>query len=283
MSFWKKKSELGDEEGTDASGQGEDSSSPSSGKMSSGETSQLPSRSSAGGGSAVAEYVGASAVLLPGQDGSAEDVLARRFGKTRSALGEGTVIQGKLSFDTPVRIDGKLSGEIFSSKALIVGPTGRVDAHIEAATLVILGEVSGKIVASERVELWSGAHLEGTVKTPALIVQEGSFFSGTTEMLAAQVGQLQYGKEPSGKAQSGSQSGDLERASTKGAQASSKGASSSGSSATSPAFTSGSKDPNPIDSGAKDSTAKPTASAAVDQTTKTSSEVKPVTKEARVH
>jgi cytoskeletal protein CcmA (bactofilin family) len=129
-----------------------------------------------------------------------EEVLSQRFGKTRSALGEGTVIQGKLSFDTPVRIDGKLSGEILSSRALIVGPSGRVDATIEAATLIILGHVSGKVSATERVELWAGAKVEGAIRTPVLVIQEGSFFVGSTEMLSAQIGQMEFGKGTTNKA-----------------------------------------------------------------------------------
>ncbi len=134
--------------------------------------------------------------ILPGGGLKPEDVLTERFGKARSALGEGTVIQGKLSFDTPVRIDGKLSGEIFSSKVLIVGPSGHIDASIEAASLVILGSVKGTISASERVELWSGASLEGVVTTPVLVIQDGSSFIGTSHMLASQAG---YAAEPQGQ------------------------------------------------------------------------------------
>ena len=45
-----------------------------------------------------------------------EECLSEKYGKVRSALGPGTVIQGRLSFDTPVRIDGTLSGDISSSE-----------------------------------------------------------------------------------------------------------------------------------------------------------------------
>lgn len=140
------------------------------------------------GGSLRPEPSSGAHTALPGPNQKPEDVLAERFGRTRSALSEGTVIQGKLSFDTPVRIDGKLSGEIFSSKVLIVGPTGKVDANLEVAALVVLGRVSGTITASERVELWSGAELQGVVRSPVLVIQEGGNFSGTSHMLEAQTG-----------------------------------------------------------------------------------------------
>lgn len=114
-----------------------------------------------------------------------DELVSERFGKIRSALGPGTVIQGKLSFDTPVRIDGKLSGEIFSSRALIVGQTGRIDAQVQVASLIIMGSVNGNIKATDRIEVWKGGVLSGEVSTPILVVQEGSWFNGACAMPAA--------------------------------------------------------------------------------------------------
>jgi cytoskeletal protein CcmA (bactofilin family) len=124
--------------------------------------------------------------LTIGSGGSqTEDAITARYGKIRSALGQGTVIQGKLSFDTPVRIDGRLSGEVYSSKALIVGKTGQIDAHLEVASLIVMGAVSGKIKATERIEIWSGGRLSADISTPVLVVAEGCFYSGACSMPAA--------------------------------------------------------------------------------------------------
>jgi cytoskeletal protein CcmA (bactofilin family) len=114
----------------------------------------------------------------------AEEKLLERFGKTRSALGSGTVIQGKLAFDTTIRIDGKLSGDIFSSKAIIVGKSGFIDASIDVSVLVVVGKVKGQIKASERVEIIGGGSVEGTVESPRFVVEEGSTFNGQVRMRA---------------------------------------------------------------------------------------------------
>lgn len=114
-----------------------------------------------------------------------EDRLTSRYSKIRSALGPGTVIQGRLSFDTTVRIDGRLSGDIFSSKSLIVGPSGQVDAQVEAVSLIVLGSVKGKIKVSERVEVWAGGCLDGEVSTPVLVVEEGANFAASCKMTLA--------------------------------------------------------------------------------------------------
>ncbi|MCB0311308.1 MAG: polymer-forming cytoskeletal protein, partial [Bdellovibrionales bacterium] len=103
-----------------------------------------------------------------------KDPLTTRFGTIRSALSEGTVIQGKLTFDTPVRIDGKLSGEIFSSEALIVGEKGSIDAQVEVNALIVMGRVKGDIIAKERVELMAGGVIEATLNTPCFVMEEGA-------------------------------------------------------------------------------------------------------------
>lgn len=111
-----------------------------------------------------------------------DDLISQRHEKVRSALGPGTVIQGKLSFDTPVRIDGKLSGEVFSSRALIVGKTGQIDATVDVASLIVYGAVRGKIRATEKIEIYEGGSVEGEIKTPSLKVESGAILGGECDM-----------------------------------------------------------------------------------------------------
>jgi cytoskeletal protein CcmA (bactofilin family) len=126
---------------------------------------------------------------------------AQRYSNIRSALGPGTIIQGKLSFDTPVRIDGKLSGEVFSSEALIVGSA----ATLKVASLIIMGKVKGNIIATERIELLAGGTLEGEVTTPVMHMDEAAIFNGRCTMgakldkttLAAKDAQAKATKAPS--------------------------------------------------------------------------------------
>lgn len=115
-----------------------------------------------------------------------EEVIFEKYGKIRSALGQGTVISGKLSFDTVVSIDGKLSGEIFSSKALLIGSSGIVDAQIEVAALIVKGVVRGNIKATERIEVLAGGQLLGDIVTPVLVMEDGCVFSGNCAMDSSQ-------------------------------------------------------------------------------------------------
>lgn len=108
-----------------------------------------------------------------------ESDLKRRFGSNvKSALGAGTVIEGKFSFDSPVRIDGTLTGEISSSSVLIVGKQATVSGNIKVGSLIILGQVEANIEADELVEIRSEGKLIGDIKASRLAIEDGGFFEG---------------------------------------------------------------------------------------------------------
>jgi len=104
------------------------------------------------------------------------------FGEIRAFLGEGTQFKGVLSFAGAVRIDGHLEGEVIGEELLIIGEPGRVNAEIEVGTLVVSGRVHGTITARDRVELLHSSRVDGTIRTPRLVVAEGALFNGNCEM-----------------------------------------------------------------------------------------------------
>lgn len=118
--------------------------------------------------------------LLPGNPNfSIEDDMKQRFGaRLRAALGTGTVIHGKLTFDTPVRIDGKLTGEVISSSTLVVGEAGNIKADVKVSSLVVYGKVLGPVHAKDLVEIKNGGRLEGDITTQRLVIDEGGYFDG---------------------------------------------------------------------------------------------------------
>ncbi len=126
----------------------------------------------------------ASRRVLPSEPGmSFEENLRRRFGgNIRSALGSGTVVEGRFSFDEPVRIDGVLTGEVHSTSALIVGENAVVNANIHVGSLILLGTVTGPVIASDLIEVRRGGVLEGKVQTERIAIEDGGRFSGTCNL-----------------------------------------------------------------------------------------------------
>jgi len=62
-------------------------------------------------------------------------------------LGKDTEFEGKFSFTGMVRVDGRLSGEIFSNGTLVVGESAIIKAQIHVGDVIINGEVQGNIFA----------------------------------------------------------------------------------------------------------------------------------------
>ncbi|CAM6054215.1 unnamed protein product [Sphagnum tenellum] len=92
------------------------------------------------------------------------------------------IIEGKLCFHGTVRIGGVFRGSIFTPDTLIIGEGARVDAEIEAGTIIISGEVNGTLHAKHRVEIHRPAIFRGDIITPSLSVDDGVIFEGSNKM-----------------------------------------------------------------------------------------------------
>jgi cytoskeletal protein CcmA (bactofilin family) len=95
----------------------------------------------------------------------------------------GCELEGKLSFLGAVRISGVFRGEIYTPDTLIIGEGARVQAQIQAGTVIISGEVSGEIQARYRVEIHKPAIFRGDIHTPSLSVEDGVIFEGRSKMV----------------------------------------------------------------------------------------------------
>jgi len=100
-------------------------------------------------------------------------------------LGKGSRVEGKLTFEATVKIDGQIDGEIDAKEAVIVGETAVVTAQVSAGTVIVKGKVTGDIVARKRVELCAPAKVMGNITTPSLIIHDGVFFEGHCSMGSA--------------------------------------------------------------------------------------------------
>jgi len=101
---------------------------------------------------------------------------------TSAYLDAGSRISGKLSFETPARIDGQVDGEINAKDSLTIGESAVVAAQIKADSVVVAGKVSGDIVAIRRIEIRPSAKVLGNITAPTLVINEGALFEGHCAM-----------------------------------------------------------------------------------------------------
>ena len=57
-----------------------------------------------------------------------------------------------------------------------------MNASVKVKNAIIGGKLFGNIVAENKIELQSGSHVEGDIKTKRLVIDEGVFFEGNCSM-----------------------------------------------------------------------------------------------------
>lgn len=97
-------------------------------------------------------------------------------------LGKGTEFKGVLNFEGTIRVDGKVEGEIISKDTLIAGDGAYLQGEITLGTLISSGRIVGNITASQKVHILAPGSVQGNIKTPKLIIEEGVTFDGKCEM-----------------------------------------------------------------------------------------------------
>jgi len=101
-------------------------------------------------------------------------------------IDRGCNLDGKLTFEGTVQINGGFRGEILSDGILVVGSDANIDGKVEVDSIVIEGNVRGVVVAKGRIELRQGGKLTAEISTPALIIEEGAIFHGQSTMLGGE-------------------------------------------------------------------------------------------------
>ena len=107
----------------------------------------------------------------------------KKGGDVIGFIGEGMKLEGKLTFNDTVKIDGAFNGEIDSKGTLIVGETGYIKGQIKVGSAIVTGEIKGTLEATTRVEIKSPGKMFGDITTPNLIIGEGVVFEGNCIMV----------------------------------------------------------------------------------------------------
>ena len=99
-----------------------------------------------------------------------------------AVIGPNIRIQGELSGDEDLVVEGRVEGKISVSKGLRIGPQAQVNAEVKAHHVVIAGRVVGNVVAAEKVEILPSGILEGNIRAPKIAIAEGAQFKGSVDM-----------------------------------------------------------------------------------------------------
>ncbi len=89
---------------------------------------------------------------------------------------------GTMRFSKSLMIKGKFDGDIDATGHLIIGPGAVAKATVKAAVITNYGTIHGNVTATERLELFNNAKLNGDIETPELIIESGCSYNGQCKM-----------------------------------------------------------------------------------------------------
>ncbi|MDR3256121.1 MAG: polymer-forming cytoskeletal protein [Endomicrobium sp.] len=101
-------------------------------------------------------------------------------------IGQNAVFEGTIKTDKVIRIDGKITGNIYSA-SILLGANGEIIGDITTEVAVIGGLVKGNINASETTEILSKAKVVGNIRTNILTIVKGAYFDGQSSMTTKEI------------------------------------------------------------------------------------------------
>lgn len=102
--------------------------------------------------------------------------------KVNLVIGKDTYFKGSIKAKGLIRIDGEMEGEIDTQGDVIIGEGGRVNLDLKARHVAIAGRFEGNLEAVGKLEIRSSGIVVGSVKTNAVVLDDGAIFSGNLEM-----------------------------------------------------------------------------------------------------
>ena len=97
-------------------------------------------------------------------------------------IGLSVTIKGEIKGAEDVTVDGQVEGKIdLPEHTLTIGPDATVVADINAKVVIVLGSVTGTVVAREKADIRKTASVEGSLTCGRLLVEEGATITGKVE------------------------------------------------------------------------------------------------------
>ena len=115
-------------------------------------------------------------------------------------IGKSVFIKGELSGSEDLTIEGNVEGRIeLKENTLTIGPNGKIRAEVFAKQVIVLGEVTGNVTATEKVDIRDNGSVDGDVTSPRVAIAEGAHFRGAIDMQRASQPTSQPVSKPAAK------------------------------------------------------------------------------------
>jgi cytoskeletal protein CcmA (bactofilin family) len=99
-----------------------------------------------------------------------------------TSINQGTRIEGDISSDADIRLDGNMIGNMISKAKVVIGAAGSIEGNIECVSADISGKVTGNMEVKDILFLKSTAVITGNIITTKLVIENGAKFNGSCTM-----------------------------------------------------------------------------------------------------
>ena len=100
-----------------------------------------------------------------------------------TVIAKGMTVRGTLRGKGSVQVEGIVEGEISLQGPVTIAGSGTMKGPVNADTIRVAGRAAGPLDAREHLHLTASGDVEGDVKTPSLIVDDGGCLNGRTVMV----------------------------------------------------------------------------------------------------
>lgn len=105
-----------------------------------------------------------------------------REGLNKFTLGPSDSLEGKLTYDGHMHVQGRAEGEFRVTGNIDVAAGATVKALLEASSLTVEGEVEGTLTARDKLTLGRSAKLNGDLHVRRLQIEDGASLNGHVRM-----------------------------------------------------------------------------------------------------
>lgn len=104
-------------------------------------------------------------------------------GREHSIIGSSISINGDLTGEEDLFIEGKLDGKIECHRnSVTVGKNGRIKGDIYAKMIAVEGNVEGNLFGDEQLRIRQSGTVRGNIVAPRVALEDGANFKGSIDM-----------------------------------------------------------------------------------------------------
>lgn len=113
--------------------------------------------------------------------GNKADAVSRE--KIATIISADAVIDGSVTAEQAIRVDGRVKGFVHTNESVIVGAGAVIEGGVKASNVLTSGEIRGGIEAPDgRIEITDTGKVFGDIKASRLVIDENAVFQGKCTM-----------------------------------------------------------------------------------------------------